>query len=218
MATRLDTYANFKQALLDWLNVSSTDFATAQLDDASRIAQNRVETELRVRANEKALSGTVTAGVVAVPADYSELKQAYVTIGGVIHKLERTETDNLYRIYSQRSQTGEPVLIARDRDNFVFGPIPADAVTLSGTYYRTFNDITASTLSLIDSASADYNALFTKYPRLYLYATLAEIEPIIARDGRLPLWNAKYEQALQAANKADRHERFSGSPISMKVR
>ena len=177
MATSLDTYAKFKQALLDWLAVSSTDFATAQLDDSARVAQERVETDIRVRVNEKQLSGTVTAGVVAVPADYAQLKQAYVTIGGVIHKLERVETDNLYRIYPQRSQTGTPVLIARDGDNFVFGPIPADATTLTGRYYRTFNDITASTLSLIDSASADYNALYTKYPRLYLYAAFAEIEP-----------------------------------------
>jgi len=218
MATRLDTYANFKQALLDWLVVNSTDFATAQLDDAVHLAQERVETDMRVRANEKALSGTVTAGVVAVPADYSELKQAYVTIGGVIHKLERTETDNLYRSYSQRSQTGEPVLIARDRDNFVFGPIPADATTLSGTYYRTFNDITASTLSLIDSASADYNALFAKYPRLYLYAAFAEIEPPIARDGRVSLWEGKYMRAKARIDIAYRNERFSGSPITVKVR
>jgi len=217
MATRLDTYANFVLQAIEWLNVASTDFATAQFDDAARIAQKRIEAEIRLRESEKALSGTVTAGVVAVPADYLELKQAYVTIGGVIHKLERTETDELYRIYNNRSQTGTPKLIARDGDNFVFGPIPADATTLTGRYYRSFPDITATTLSLISSASADFNALFTRYPQAYLYATCAECAIVLRDSSRMQTWEQKYQQVKALALAADRTERFSGSPLTVKV-
>lgn len=219
MATALDNYSNFAQSVLNWLDVNASDFATSQLEDCVRLAQKRVEAEMRIRENEKALTGTITGGAVTIPTDYIELKQAYVTVGGVQYQLKRTETEELYSLYADRSVTGTPKYIARNVGSFVFGPVPSGIATLSGTYYKSFPELPGTTLSLINSASGDYNALYARYPHLYLFATCAEAEslPTFGHAQALQIWEGKYQALKALAHKMDRQERFSGSSLRVQA-
>lgn len=230
MSSNFDTYAGLRDTIYTWLDCTSGDIATAVMDDLVRIGQRRIEKGgsilmgdrttyipgIRCRQNEKALSVALSGGVAPIPSDYLELKQAYMVIGGVTLKLDRTETDMIYRRYPVRANNGNPVLIARDGDNFVFGPVPSSG-TLIGTYYRSFPDVTGTTLSLTDSNSSDYNKLYSFCPEAYLLAALIEAEPLLMRDGRQQVWNQKYISVVDGIDENDRKERFSGSPLSVRI-
>ena len=63
----------------------------------------------------------------------------------------------------------------------------------------------AQPTSVIPSA----NTLFTDTPDLYLFAALAETEPFLKNDKRVPLWIAKRDAILFDVNKQDAASRFA---------
>lgn len=234
MSSNFDTYAGFRSAVYTWLDCSSGDLNASIVDDMVRIGQRHIEKgcsimmggrvvyvpPLRCVDNEKEFGSgsgiTIASSVAAVPTDYLEAKQAYTQVGSVIHKAERTETEELYRLNTDRSSSGNPIRFARHGSNFVFGPIPSGS-TLFGTYYASFPDIAGTTLSLTDSNSADYNKLYAKNWNAYLFATLKECEPLLFRDQRAGMWAEKYYSVVMAAQESDKRERFSGSSLAVKT-
>lgn len=201
------TYAAFRTAVVNWLlneavggSISSDD-----ADDIITLGEARINKEVRHRHMEKALSGTIASGVLTVPSDYVELKHAYVS-RTPIQVLTRKTAEWIYQTYPVRSSGSVPKFIARDVDNFVFGPYPDGNYSILGTYYYRFGAV-----------SSALNDLFTDHPDLYLFAALAESEPFIGRDKRIPLWEAKYERIKNAVNAEDKTERFSGGPLNVTV-
>lgn len=198
----LDTYAGLQAKLVAL--VGDADFATADTVDLITLAEARINKEVRHRLMEKALSGTIASGVLAIPSDYVALKHAYVSRTPVI-QLQRKTAEWIYRTYSVRSGAEEPRFIASDGANFIFGPYPGN-YSIVGTYYYRFSAL-----------STALNSLFTAHPDLYLFAALAETESFIGRDKRVALWEAKYEKIKNAVTKEDNDERFSGGPLQITV-
>lgn len=154
---------------------------------------------------ENALSDTIALGVIALPTGYTDLKFAYVNTTPTVH-LERRSAEWIYQNYPDRVATGTPKFIARETTNFIFGPFPDSTYTVKGVYYKRFSPLSSAT-----------NALFTSNPDLYLFACLAESEPLLGRDGRIALWNAKYQQILAQVNGEDRMEQASGSGLRIRL-
>ena len=59
---------------------------------------------------------------------------------------------------------------------------------------RDWSNSSAAIVVLSDSNTSNW--LLTSYPDVYFFATLCEIEPYIVEDERIPMWQAKLEQAL----------------------
>lgn len=198
----INTYATLKTAVANWLARSDL---TSYIPDFVTFAQARVNREMRIRAMETALSSAIASGVVAVPADYLELKHAYLNTDPVT-KLERKEPGWIYEKYPIRSSDRVPYFIAREGSNFIFGPYPDSAYTLKGIYFAKFAAL---------SADADTDWILTNHPQLYLFAALAESAPFVANDERVALWEEKFQAEKARIEQADRNERYSGSPLSM---
>jgi hypothetical protein len=201
--TAITTYATLQTAFNEFTHrtdLTATDFIT--------LGELRIYRDLRIRAMETALSATIAAGVIAVPSGYVELKYAYVD-GTPINKLQKKDAEWIYHNYPTRSSSGSPLFIAREAENFIFGPYPDSTYTIKGLYYKKLAALSGSNTT---------NWLITDAPDLILFASLCEAAPWMQDDARFPLWEQKYAQIKDRVEKQDRDEEFSGSPLAMTAR
>jgi hypothetical protein len=158
------------------------------------------------RFMEADFAGTIASSVLAVPADYLALKYAYVN-GSPASRLDRVSLNQLYGSYPRNSCTGIPRWIARDRENFVFGPAPDDGYDIAGVYYAKPVALSAY------AADAAAHWLILNAPDLCLYGALLAATPFLQNDKRIPVWQDFYGRALDSYQRLNRDEDVSGSPI-----
>ena len=201
------SYSGFVNEILSWSDVSLT---TAQVTSIIGVAERDVNEVLRVRTMETALATTAnTAGAAALPADYVELKQAYINSSPVIRPLKRATADEIYHKYPDRTADSlAEVLVAREGSNFIFGPCAQVGDVMTGIYY-------ARPISMADNTTI--TSTFSSYPQVYLFAALSRLEPFIGRDPRIQTWESYYNRALSEANGQDARELASGGALGAVV-
>lgn len=201
----ITSYATLKTEIAAFLHRSDL---TSEIPGFIQLGELRIYRDLRVRQMETALSSAISSGVVALPTGYMELKYAYVS-GSPAQKLERKDAEWIYHNYPTRSSDGKPKFIAREASNFIFGPYPDSAYTITGVYYKKLTSIVTS---------EEANWLITDVPDLILFASLCEAAPWLMNDERTGVWEAKYAQIKARVQKQDDDEEFSGSPLQATVR
>lgn len=202
-------YTSLLTAIGDWLARSDLTSFTPNF------CQNFEEKFLRQPRNfgkwmeSSSLSVAFTA-TATIPTDFLALRIAYLN-GQAQKPLIPSSLDQLYVAYPRAGTSGIPKWIARDGANFVFGPVPSGSFTLNGTYYakpvllRTF------------ASDAAAHFLIVNAPDLCLYGALMEAEPFLKNDSRLPLWQAKYAEALADYRDLIRKQDHSGGPLQTLV-
>ncbi len=200
----IETYSDLKAAIADWLNRS--DLAT-QIPDFIRLAELDIYRRLRVRGAEKAINTTLSAGVVAVPADFAEAKHLYID-GSPSTPLEWVSVAWLMSAYPTRSASGMPGYVAQDGGNFVFGPYPDADYTLKGTYYARQTAL---------STSNETNWLTREAPDALLYGALWHARGFLHDDARIPAWRAIYEEAIAALKREGRNADYGAGPIMIQA-
>lgn len=199
------TYSTLKTTVANWLDRQEADLP---LDTILLLAEARINRELRIRAMETALSSAISSGVVAVPADYLELRYAYLD-GSPARHLQFTTPDDLINRYPTRSAEGKPLYIARDGDSFIFGPYPDSGYTLKGSYYASFEGLSGSNTT---------NWLTANAPDLLLSAMMFESVYFVGDDAQMPAWAGRYDLALSEVRRQDERERFPrGMPMAAQV-
>ena len=196
----ITTYAELKTAVANWLH---RDDLTAIIPDLITVAENRIFREVRIRVMESTFTGTIASGVIAVPADYLELKFAYINASPT-SQLQRASASQIYAKYPFRTAASKPTMIGREGTNFIFGAYPDSAYTVSGIYYAAPTGIATSA-----------NALFLANPDLYLFGALAEAAPFVADDPKVQLWEAKYASVKQQLSFQDDQEYGSGGGMTV---
>lgn len=151
---------------------------------------------------EGSFTGVMSGGTIAVPTDFLGLRFAYLDASPSI-PLERATSQDLYARYPRGGVSGRPAWIARDRSDFVFGPVPDSDYTVAGTYY-------AKPTLLRDDGT---NWLVTNAPDLILYGALVEAEPFLKNDARVALWRDFYADALSDYRDQQRDEQAFGSAL-----
>ncbi len=165
------TYAGLQSSIASWLHRSDL---TATIPDLVILADSRINNDLRHRAMETSQASTIAAGVVAVPANYVELKDAYISSVTPYGNLDRKTAEWIYEKYPYRAADRQPAYIAREGGNFIFGPFPNSNYVVTLSYYNRFAAL-----------SSAVNSVFTTYPGLWLWAALAESAPFIKDDKRV---------------------------------
>lgn len=201
----ISTFAELKTSVQSWLHRSDL---TSVAEDFIMMAEWKINRLLRISAMEADLNVTIASGVAACPADYVQLKFAYVD-GTPIGKLNRKTAEWIYSNFTTRSANGKPQTIARQGTNFIFGPYPNSNYTIKGVYYKRLDPLTTSNPT---------NFYITDAPDLLLYGALMEAAPYMKGDSRIPVWQAKFAEALgQVQGETDREE-VSGGPLIATVR
>src|SRR5690348_14504070 len=166
------TYSGLQNSLASWLHRSDL---TATIPDLITLADNRINNDLRHRAMETSQASTIASGVIAVPSNYIELKDAYISSTSPYVNLDRKTANWIYDKYPNRVSDNTPRFIAREGSNFIFGPFPDANYVVTLVYYNRFA-----------SLSSSVNSVFTSYPGLWLYGALLEAAPYLKDDKRIP--------------------------------
>jgi hypothetical protein len=200
----ITNYSSLQTAVGDWLARDVSGFVP-------NFIQNWEERFYRQPKNfgrwmEASFAGTIAASVLAVPSDYLGLKYAYVD-GSPSSRLDRVSLNQLYGSYPRGSCTGRPRWIARDLENFVFGPAPDSTYSIAGVYYAKPTPIR----SFANDAAAHW--IIVNAPDLALYGALLEAAPFLQNDKRIPTWQAMYGQSLEDYRSLSKGEDVSGSPV-----
>ncbi len=194
----LASYTDLTGAVASWLHRSDLN---SQVPDFISLAESRINNDLRHRAMETSTASTIASGVIAVPTNYIELKDAYVSSTSPYANLDRKTAEWVYENYPNRTAGGDaPKFIAREGSNFIFGPFPTDGLVVTLVYYNRFAPLSSSV-----------NSVFTAYPGLWLYGSLIEAAPYLKDDKRLPLWEQKFSQLFTLVQKESDDEFLSGS-------
>ncbi len=199
----LDTYENLKSAIQNWL---ARGDLSAVVVDFMTLAQIRIYDELRVRPMEAQFSATISAGTVAVPSDYREIRHLYVD-SDKVQVLEVRDPEWVYQMYPTRSADSIPIYIARDQESFIFGPYPDSTYVVRGTYYRS--------LDVLTSASPT-NWITNEAPDLVLFGSLVEAAPYLGDDGRIPVWEGRFREARDRVQRQHDNERFP-SEVGLRI-
>jgi hypothetical protein len=139
---------------------------------------------------EQELSETIASGVIAVPDDYLNLKNAYIDASPST-PLSLVGLDVMLGTYPRGQATGRPIWMARQRNEFIFGPQADSGYDIKGTYWgkpvvlRSF------------AADAAAHWLIVNAPDLVLYGSLLQAEPYIKNDSRILTWKTFYADALK---------------------
>lgn len=193
-------YTTLQSEILTWLD---RDDITAVLPTLIQMGENRIYRELRLRSMEATLNVTIAAGVAPIPADFLELKEAYVVSSSNSYPLTTQTNEFIYRKYQTRSSDSIPRFISQEGDNFIFGPYPDTTYTIKGTYYKRLTALSASnTSNYFTGNGAD----------LLFWASLSEAEAYLKNDNRTQLWEQKYQQAKAMIKKERNREKLGNGP------
>ena len=194
----ISTYSDLKAAIATWLARSDL---TSVIPDLISFAEGRIYRDLRIKAMEADLDVTISGGLIDVPGDYIALKYAYIDADPV-QILERKTAGWIYGHYPDRGSTGIPASIAREGDNFIFGPSPGGAYNVKGVYYKKLAPLSDANPS---------NWFLANVPDLLLYGALIEAEGFVMNDNRTAFWQAKYEDIKASLSDNDDAENLSSS-------
>lgn len=181
----ITTYAELQSALTEWFH---RDDLNNVIPDLIMTGEKRIFREVRSRDMEATLSTTISSGVIAVPADYVELRHAYID-GATAQALIRKSPHWIYYTYPKRSSDAKPKYIAEDNGNFIFGPYPDSNYTVKGTYFKRLTSVATSA-----------NALFTSNPDLYLYAALTIGKIYASNPAEAEAWEMAYTKIRDDIN------------------
>lgn len=187
----ISTYAELQTAVASWLNRSDL---TAYVPDFIRIAEDQLSLDLHTREME-AQTTLVTVGdvaTVALPADMHEIRRFRVDVS-YSQPLKFLTPDQLSADYASDA-VGQPIVYTVIGSNAQLAPVPDGVYSLELTYKQQ--------LPALSDSNTD-NWLLTKWPSLYLYASLIAAEPFLKNDDRLMLWQGLYQQQLERINGSD---------------
>lgn len=204
----LDTYANLKLAIADYLD---RDDLTSQIDDFIDIAESAHRDEVRFRELLTRASITIADGdrTEPLPADFAQVK--YI-------RLINPQTTTWSRYYlptliqlseheltEKASLTDGPPKYFCINEQIEFDVAADQEYTGELLYYKTMTALSDSNPS---------NELLVRGAELYLYGALKATAPFLMNDERLNIWANLYQEALERLNRAERTDRRSGPQIA----
>ena len=116
---------------------------------------------------------------------------------------------DFFRVYNAGVGSGSPGYYTIVGSKIYLGKRPDAANVLELGFFKRPTALSSSNTS---------NDILTYFPDLYLYASLAESEPFLMNDERLPVWAGLYKEGVNSANNSASQGRTSGSPLNMSAR
>lgn len=222
------SYDDLTSTIATFLNRG--DLGTA-IPDFIRLAEARMQRELRLFATREentsfAVSATTgqTSALVSgqTPAQISNVRWRIAE--SVLTKpfnpgmsLPEVSADQLRDWHETNPLTGAPQAYALTGNMFTVYPFPD--VPKDSTGADSFYQLMATTIGPngsfglpLTAGNFSYNPIITEHPDLYLYGALVEAAPYLMHDERLPMWEARFQQAVRAISAQDERLAFGGRP------
>lgn len=199
----LDTYANLKTAIADFVDLAEADLA---LDDFIDMTESDLNKRLRVPEMVKRATATASTSsrFLAVPAGYLQMLKLRID-STIPHLIEYVAPAQLETFYVNAQ--GKPGYFTVVGDEMEFNRSFDSAYTLQMHYYKTIAALSGSNTT---------NDILTNYPELYLYGCLVHSAPYLQEDMRLSTWASLYENGIAEANKMAKDDQHNAGPMVMR--
>jgi hypothetical protein len=191
-------YQSLQASVANWLH--RTDLA-AMVPDFISMAEARLSADLNARPMDTASTLTLTAGssYVLLPPDMLEMRR-FVLQTSPLQAMKYITPDQMAVQYPSGT-TGRPYAFTVIGANAQFGPTPDQNYTAELVYRQRIPALSSTNTS---------NWLLQNFPNAYLFAALLEAQPFIQNDERIPVFQQKYQEAIDGINSIDW---YSGSTM-----
>lgn len=194
----VSTYAELKVAIQNWGKRSDI---TTLVDDFIDLAESDIWQRLRIRdmETEATLSSSTTLRTVALPSTFLQARRL---------RIDRTDLDDVVLQYetpmSMRvvESAGMPLRFTIT-NQIELDRVSDQVYTLKLQYYGSLTALSNSNTT---------NAVLTRFPMVYLYASLFHYAQWAQDDALIERYALLAEGAINAANAADRKGRYGPSP------
>jgi hypothetical protein len=194
----LSTYAELKTAVATWCR--RTDLTT-QIVDFVKLAESQIRRDVRCRAMETLVSGTLAADeVLAQPTRFLEARR--LTVNGDVY--EYVDTGTYSTLSSWDSQ--ELKFTNVGTDIYILNGLTGDDYTL--LYWQGFAAF---------SADSDTNWLLTNAPEIYLSGALQQAGIFLSDDEMMAKHAAIYQVSVKNLKSTEQRSQYSGSRLEVRA-
>lgn len=190
----MDTYANMKTEVAEWLNREGFASMTTKVDTFLGMAQRKIFRECDLHALEDTATDT-TANLV-LPSDFMRTKLLYFVNGSGVRQVTGGSFANVIRLRASGS-TSCPQKYSIQGTSLELGPEPDQEYTYYLLYYKS--------LPLLSDANTT-NWFTDNAPELILFATLVEASLYLKDDNRAQIWQARFDDLKNKLELSDQRQ------------
>jgi|TARA_R110000744_G_scaffold5856_3_gene20648 hypothetical protein len=202
----LSTYSELQTTIASYLN---RDDLTSIIPTFITLTENRLNRELRVRANMVRADTTTTADIAFydLPSDMIELRNITYDSDSQSFALSYLSPESATREYGTIT-TGRPRAYTNLGNNIKLIPTPDGAYGISINYF-------AKLRSLSDSVTT--NDVFSEYPSLYLFGACLEGAIYLNDTEQTNRFGTVFEKAVSDVKRAEDAARYSGTVMTTSI-
>ena len=202
----LSTYSELQATVANYLN---RDDLTTLIPTFITLTENRLNRELRVRANMVRATTTTTAGQAFydLPSDLIELRNITYDNNSQSHALRYLSPESVSREYGT-ILSGQPRAYTNLGNDLKLTPAPDAAYTISINYYSQLR-------SLSDNVTT--NDVLAEYPSLYLFGSCLEGAIYLNDTDQTNRFGSVFQKALDDVQRAEEAARYSGTVMTTSI-
>ena len=202
----IENYTELKSSIADFLN---RDDLTSTIPSFIALAEANFNRKIRHWRQEKRSTAIVSAQYTAFPSDFMEPIRFSLTSDNT-RRLEMVGQGTMMEMRENNKDTsGIPQFFAITDGSLELFPTPASDHTVEMVYY-------GKPAALSDSNATNW--LLTYYPDAYLYGSLMHSAPYLADDGRIQIWAALLQAAIDGINQDSEEAKFNSAGQRIKIR
>ena len=202
----LSTYSELLSTVASYLN---RDDLTAIIPTFITLTENRLNRELRVRANMVRAVTTTTSGQAFydLPSDLIELRNITYDSSSQSFALRYLSPESVSREYGT-IVSGQPRAYTNLGNNLKLTPTPDAAYSISINYFSQLR-------SLSDSVTT--NDVLAEYPSLYLFGACLEGAIYLNDTEQTNRFGSVFQKALEDVKTAEEAARYSGTVMTTSI-
>jgi len=202
----LANYSELQSAIADFLN---RDDLTSVIPSFIRLAESRIDRDLRHYRQEKRSTAQLDTQYSAVPADYLSPIRLQI-LDGSTNPVEPISTAQMLQLRADNyDHTGKPTHYALTAGGLELYPTPDIVYNASLVYYARVPALSGANTT---------NWLLTEAPDAYLYGSLVHSAPYLKDDAKVAVWDGLYKAAMDNLNATSDDAKYGGSGLVMKTK
>lgn len=210
----ITNYSQLVSAITEWLARDQDATLVARIPDFITLAEAKFNRELRSYQMEKRSTTIVDTTTtepqyISLPTDYQSMRRLRITSLDTkpsLRFMSPVQAEEYQQSYG--GTTGQPVGYTLFGTELELTPTPDSNYTLEMIYRSQIPALTATNTT---------NWLLTSHPDAYLYGSLLESAPYIKDDGRIQIWTAAFQYAVDSINKNSQDAIYNAGPLAMSV-
>lgn len=174
------------------------------MDTFIQLTENDIDKRLMLRKNELRATSTMdtTSRFLALPDSYLKMRRLTLINGSLNYEIEYRGTESM----PIQNEAGRPRYFTVT-SQLEFDRVPDSAYTLEMSYFKQLTPLTTLNTT---------NNVITDYPDLYLWGCLLQMSLWEKDTEQIQIYQAKYDRAIDTANKQESKGRFGTAPRMMK--